>query len=419
MVKTIQSLAFIHNIEPTEAIIIIAPKSVLYNWICEIEKALPDYQYILYSGKDRSDKLLNLKSKSIILASYTVFARDSIQLSTHQFSLAILDEAQTIKNPETERAKACYALKARFKLLLSGTPIENNLFDLWSLFHCALPNLLGSWSQFRFRFVSPIQSGKFSRIEDLNQLISPFFLRRKKSMVAKDLPEKIEINEFVTLSDFEMEYYQEMKEKALQIIFGEKSKIQILATITKLRQLSCHRALVVPTAGQFSSKIATSSRNHGGITIRTEKSSHIQSICFLSQNTTTRITSTWLEIQLFRWKYPPLLNVKKRSKHFKMIKLFPFFLLSLKAGGTGLNLSCATEVIHLDPWWNPATEDQASDRVHRIGQTQPVTIIRMISRHTIEEKILQLHQKKRLLAENILANQNLVSLEELHSLLED
>ena len=416
--KTIQSLAFIHNIEPTEAIIIIAPKSVLYNWICEIEKALPDYQYILYSGKDRSDKLLNLKSKSIILASYTVFARDSIQLSTHQFSLAILDEAQTIKNPETERAKACYALKARFKLLLSGTPIENNLFDLWSLFHCALPNLLGSWKQFRFRFVSPIQSGKFSRIEDLNQLISPFFLRRKKSMVAKDLPEKIEINEFVTLSDFEMEYYQEWKEKALQILLGEKSKIQILATITKLRQLSCHRALVVPTAGQFSSKLQRV------LEIMEELQSEQKKVLIFSQFVSF-LKILRQELQERGWKFNYLDGSTSFAKRQEEIETFQndqaisFFLLSLKAGGTGLNLSCATEVIHLDPWWNPATEDQASDRVHRIGQTQPVTIIRMISRHTIEEKILQLHQKKRLLAENILANQNLVSLEELHSLLED
>ena len=316
--------------------------------------------------------------------------------------MACLDEAHTIKNPNTKMSKAAMKLQAKRKVELTGTPIQNHLSELWNLFQFINPGLLGSAEQFSKKFIMPVEvDHNKERQNQLKKLISPFILRRTKGEVIEELPEKDEIIVPVDLSSDEMTMYEIRRRKTVEAVKSSKTvKVSTLAEITRLRQMACSCSLVDKKWKKTSSKVEAfidlaESLNDSGN----------RALVF------SQFTSFFAEIRkaMDKAKLPYLYldgstPMKQREK---LVADFqkgdcPFFLISLKAGGLGLNLTGANYVIHLDPWWNPAIEQQATDRAYRIGQQQNVTVYHLISQHTIEEKILRLHKTKRDLADSLL-----------------
>ena len=257
--KTIQSLAFIHQIQSDtqEKTIIVAPKSTMGNWLNETRNCLLDWDIALYDGPNRKDLLQSIFPKQCLIMTYDIVTKDIEILRQHQWKTLILDEAQSIKNPESARHKSIRHIQADFTIALTGTPIENSLLDLWAIVNIILPQHLGSWKLFRQRFVKPIESGETNRLHDLRTLLSPFLKRRLKEDVTPDLPPKLEINEIIPLSLFERDTYDQIREQAQILIkkSPENVKFQILPLLTKLRQICCHRGLVIPSASDHSSKL--------------------------------------------------------------------------------------------------------------------------------------------------------------------
>jgi SNF2 family DNA or RNA helicase len=296
------------------------------------------------------------------------------------------------------------ALQADFRMIATGTPVENHLGELWNLFRFINPGLLGSKLQFQQRFSSAIENGDAASRLQLKKLIQPFILRRTKTQVLSELPSRTEITLQVALSTDERHYYEALRQRALenlqQVAADNNQALQVLAEITKLRRFCCHPQLVDPHSAMTGSKLAVFSETV------TELLDNKHKVLVFSQFVDhLAIVRTALERQHISYQYldgsTPALERKKRVDAFQAGE-GEVFLISLKAGGTGLNLTAADYVIHLDPWWNPAVEDQASDRAHRMGQTRPVTIYRLVTQNTIEEKIIALHQQKRDLADSLL-----------------
>jgi SNF2 family DNA or RNA helicase len=316
----------------------------------------------------------------------------------------VLDEAQVIKNAATKRSQAAMALTADFKMIASGTPVENHLGELWNLFRFINPNLLGSKEQFATRFSHPIERGDKNARAHLKKLIQPFILRRTKTQVLSELPSRTEINLQVELSDEERHLYEALRQEAVDKIAeidpSSGQSMQVLAEITKLRRFCCHPNLVLKNAHIQGSKLAVLQH-----TIAELLDNQHKALVFSQFVDHLAIVRAWLDEQGIAYQYldgsTPAIERKKRVDAFQAGQ-GDIFLISLKAGGTGLNLTAADYVIHLDPWWNPAVEDQASDRAHRMGQQRPVTIYRLVTQDTIEEKILALHKEKRDLADSLL-----------------
>ena len=331
--------------------------------------------------------------------------RDSVA-SEKQWQVIVLDEAQAIKNMSTKRSNAAMELKGRFRLITTGTPVENNLGELWNLFRFINPGLLGTINQFNKRFAIPIEKDKNRYVQNrLRKLINPFILRRHKSQVLDELPPRTEINLQVKLSEEEQAFYELLRRDAIKSLDQDQhasgsKHIKILAEIMKLRRACCNPSLVSPEMNIKSSKLTLFGEivdeliaNRNKVLVFSQFVGHLA------------ILKNYLEEKNISYQYldgsTPPMQRKIRVDSFQAGE-GDVFLISLKAGGLGLNLTAANYVIHMDPWWNPAVEDQASDRVHRIGQKLPVTIYRMITKDTIEEKILKLHMKKRELADNLL-----------------
>ena len=325
---------------------------------------------------------------------------------TKKFGTIILDEAQAIKNRQAKRSKAAMKLKGDFKILTTGTPIENHLGELWNLFQFLNPGLLGSHDSFQERYALPIEKNKDKTARmSLKKLIQPFILRRRKNDVLDDLPNKTEITLTVELSKEEKAFYEALRQTAIEKIEENQEEkghagMQILAEITRLRQACCHPKLVKSEVAIESSKLKLLEETVEELVANGHKTlifsqfvGHLKIIEIMLQE--KDITSQYLDGQT------PLKKREERINAFQSGE-GDVFLISLKAGGVGLNLTAADYVIHTDPWWNPAVEDQASDRAHRIGQERPVTIYRLVTENTIEEKIVALHHHKRDLADSSL-----------------
>jgi superfamily II DNA or RNA helicase len=408
--KTVQALAFLTDRAQMGPALVVAPVSVCRNWVMEIAKFAPALRSILFSEGDRSSHLKVAGKSDIVIVTYDLLTREGEQFIDKKWATIVLDEAQAIKNRSTKRSEVAMQLQTDFRLIMSGTPVENHLGELWNLFQFANPGLLGSLDQFHERFTLPIEKFKDdARRDTLRRLVQPFILRRRKDEVLKELPAKTEITLSVELSQDERAFYEALRRKALEALEngdddagGGEKHLRILAEIMKLRRAACHPQLADANASIIES---AKERLFGEIVSELIENGH-KALVFSQFVTHLAILEKVLKKQNVKYQY--LDGQTPSAKRQKNIDAFQngegdIFLISLKAGGTGLNLTNADYVIHMDPWWNPAVEDQATDRAHRIGQLKPVTVYRFVAENTIEEKIIQLHERKRDLADSLLS----------------
>jgi SNF2 family DNA or RNA helicase len=400
--KTVQSISMLIEKAPNGASLVVAPASVCSNWINEIAKFAPSLKPIFLNGKDRKKTIDNLTEFDVLVVSYGLVQTEIKNLTSRKWNAVVLDEAHAIKNVNTKRTKAIVQLEADFKLIATGTPLQNNLEELWSLFNFINPGLLFTQNEFNERFVNGADSDKAKK--HLKSIIQPYILRRNKTQVLDDLPEKTEITLSVELDENETAFYEALREKAIENMESTESagakNMQVLAEITRLRQACCNPKLVDNNWNMGSSKLKIFERTLDDLL----KNKH-KCLVFSQFTSHLAILENLLKEKGISYQYldgsTPLKTREKRVKAFQSGE-GDVFLISLKAGGLGLNLTSADYVIHMDPWWNPAIEDQASDRAHRIGQQRPVTIYRMVTKNTIEEKIVKLHHTKRDMADSLL-----------------
>ena len=389
--KTIQALCAV-----TGPSLIVCPTSVLFNWAEEMQRFRPGLSFSLYHGPGRE---LN-EEVEVTLTSYAILRLDIEILCQRSWQTVILDEAQNIKNSNSQVARAAYRLKAKFRLALTGTPVENRLEELWSQFHFLNPGLLGGRSHFRNRYVRPIAEGDPNSAAHLRERIRPFLLRRKKRDVAPELPDLTELVLHCELSDDERAIYDAVRAATVERVVAQLSTggnvLAALEALLRLRQAACHGSLVPGQTAQSSSKLEL-------LMTRLEQA--------VADGHKALVFSQWtsfldlVEPHLDEGEIPFVrLDGSTRDRgavvnEFQSEDGPPVMLVSLKAGGTGLNLTAADHVFLLDPWWNPAVEDQAAGRSHRIGQTRSVVVHRLVARDTVEEGILELHARKRALSE--------------------
>jgi superfamily II DNA or RNA helicase len=411
--KTIQAIALLLDRARHGPALVLAPTSVAFNWAAEIERFARPLRPVLYADEpDRAKRLSKLRKQDVVIASYGLLVRDAELLATTRFATLVLDEAQALKNPNTRRARAARRLDATFRIALSGTPFENHLGELWSVFAIVFPGLFGSWEQFRERFAAPIERGKDPEARAaLSRVLRPFLLRRTKQEVARELPSRTEIEVPVALSSDEWTMYEDARLAAVAEldrqgggVRDEQRRFQVLAALTRLRLLASHPRLYDGRSQVASSKL----RRLLELVDELRREGH-RALVFSQFTSHLALVREALDQAGYTSLY--LDGATPAGERRKRIAAFQaggadVFLLSLKAGGTGINLTAADYVIHLDPWWNPAVEDQATDRAHRIGQTRPVTVYRLIARGTIEEQILSLHGDKRALVASVLDGTN-------------
>lgn len=396
--KTLQSLALI--LERRGPTLVVAPASVNLNWQREAERFTPELRVELYRGKERHG-LLDDPTIDVWVTSYELLARDVHTLSDRRFTTVIFDEAQALKNPRTKRARAARALDVGFTLSLTGTPIENNLLELWSLMRVTVPGLLGPKEHFHERFGKKQMAASSMGNGNLGSLVRPFLLRRTKRAVAPELPERTDTVDWVELSSRERVAYDRLRMAAVSALAGEErgDRMAVLAALTRLRQVACADRLIDPEAPALSTKlirmleiIEATVADGGALLVF----SQFTSLLDLAQQATQA-----KGLRVVRLDGSTSLTKRQRAVDSFQAGDADVFFISLKAGGTGLNLTTANTVIHLDPWWNPAAEDQASDRAHRIGQKRAVQIIRLVSAGTVEEQVLAMHADKRRLADQL------------------
>jgi SNF2 family DNA or RNA helicase len=407
--KTLQAIALILSRAEQGPCLVIAPTSVCFNWQNELARFAPTLNPRSFIGApDRQQMVENLQAYDLLICSYGLLQQESVGelLASVKFNTIVLDEAQAIKNAATKRSQQAMALQGEFKLITTGTPVENHLGELWNLFRFINPGLLGSLESFNRRFAGPIERGEDRDAKHrLKRLIQPFILRRTKSQVLDELPPRTEIELQVELSDKEAAFYEALRRKLLDDINAqggpiEDQRFKVLAAITKLRRACCNPSLVAPDLGMSSSKLDLFSE-----VLEELLENRHKALVFSQFVDHLGIIRTHLDSKGISYQYldgqTPALDRKKRVEAFQAGQ-GDVFLISLKAGGVGLNLTAADYVIHMDPWWNPAVEDQASDRAHRIGQQRPVTVYRLVTKGTIEEQIVSLHRQKRDLADSLL-----------------
>jgi superfamily II DNA or RNA helicase len=410
--KTLQTLAHI-QIEKdagrlTHPALIIAPVSLMGNWKREAERFCPDLRALVVHGADRHVVTGSTHDHDIVIAPYSLLPRDREGWLQGQWHLLVLDEAQNIKNANTHAAEVASELKARHRLCLSGTPMENNLGEIWSLFHFLMPGFLGSQKRFTELFRKPIEKqGDPEAMFQLRARVTPFMLRRTKALVADELPPKVETIMRVELSGKQADLYETIRlgmektvREALDAKGLAKSQITILDALLKLRQVCCDPHLVKLAAAK---KVTSSAKLEQLMEMLPEMLAEGRRILLFSQFTTML---ELIEEELVKRKIKWVKLTGQSQKRDNLIEQFtsgevPLFLISLKAGGVGLNLPQADTVIHYDPWWNPAVENQATDRAHRIGQTKSVWVIKLVAQGTIEERILALQDRKAALAESM------------------
>ena len=394
--KTLQALAFLQILNGPS--LVVCPSCLLFNWAREAQKFVPELKVLCIEGPDRSKLFSKIAGSDLVLTSYPLLRRDVDQYRRFEFSAIILDEATHIKNPDTQNAQAAMALRGRHRFVLTGTPVENSVRDLWSILQFVVPGYLGAREDFRERYELPISRGSEAEQARLAKRLRPVMLRRLKKQVVKELPEKIEQTAYCDLSPEQEELYQKLRQESrrkVEELSAEKNqgraRIAMLTALLRLRQVCCDLRLVGQEADRPSGKIELL-----GELLEEAIDGGNRVLVFSQFVAMLRLIRARLDEAGIRYSYLDG-ETKDRAAavdRFQQSNDLPIFLISLKAGGAGLNLSAADTVIHFDPWWNPAVEAQATDRAHRIGQTRVVTSYKLIARATVEEKIMNLQQKK-------------------------
>lgn len=394
--KTIQVIAFLLSRKKSKSLVV-TPTSLIYNWLLEFSKFAPTLKIGLVHGdKNKRKKVINdYKKYDVILSTYWTLKNDEELYKDIDFDYFIIDEAQSIKNYKAKISESVKSIRSKCNIALTGTPIENNLLELWSIFDFVMPGYLLTKERFKERYIDSENN------DELKRLITPFILRRVKGEVLAELPNKIEKKYLVELSDIQRNVYKSYLKEVKEIIEGTKNKINLFSFLTKLRQLCLDPSLVIP---DYKGK---SAKTEVALDILRESKKQSEKIILFSQFTSVlKNIEEKLKEENITYLYidgsTPSKDRMKRVEEFNNNKDITVFLISLKAGGVGLNLTSANTVIHFDPWWNPATEDQATDRAHRIGQKNVVRVIKLIAKDTIEEKIVLMQEDKRELIDNLM-----------------
>ena len=412
--KTVQVLTFLQSqreqAHVESAALLVVPKSLLTNWQRESANFTPDLLFLEYMGNARNKDTATFNDYDIVLTTYGTMLRDIESLREYRFSYVILDESQAIKNPLSQSAKAARLLSADHRLCMTGTPVENNTFELWSQFAFVNPGLLGSMDYFKREFASPIESKQDEDTANLlKRMVYPFILRRTKEQVAPELPPRTERIIYTDLEPAQRKLYNRTRDRYRAQLLGmieddgmNNARMKILEGLLRLRQICIHPALVEPTYNKKAAKFEILME-----TLETLQSEGHKALVFSQFVQTLKLLEKEMKKMELSYTY---LDGKTKDRQtvvdeFQNNPSLSFFLISLKAGGVGLNLTAADYVIHLDPWWNPAVEMQAADRAHRIGQDKPVFIYKFIARETVEEKILELQTRKRALVEQLISSE--------------
>ncbi|MFA5960611.1 MAG: DEAD/DEAH box helicase [Tatlockia sp.] len=412
--KTVQTLAhLLYEKEAgrlTRASLIVAPTSLVFNWFEEASRFTPQLKVLIFHGVRRHND--DFAGYDLIISTYGLIQRDKSRFMDYSFYYLILDEAQSIKNARTKTTQIIQQINASHRLCLSGTPLENHLGELWSLFHFLMPGLLGDAKQFRQFFKTPIEKmNDLEKKQLLANRVKPFLLRRNKNQVAKELPAKTEMTRMIELTGRQRDLYEairmSMEKKVREAIARQgmgKSHIVLLDALLKLRQVCCDPQLLSMKEAEIA--YGNSAKLEALLELLENLMAEGRRVLIFSQFTSMLLL---IEEQLKIRNYHYLKLTGKTQNRQALVNTFqegktPIFLISLKAGGTGLNLTSADTVIHYDPWWNPAVEDQATDRSHRIGQENPVFVYKLITTGTVEEAILTMQAKKRQLFDGILSD---------------
>ncbi|SFB71482.1 Superfamily II DNA or RNA helicase, SNF2 family [Brevinema andersonii] len=435
--KTLQVLAFLDLQQTQGQTLIVTPSSLTFNWQAEIEKFFPNrFKTLIVNGTktEREEKIKKSRNADIIITSYHMLGIDLEQYKDLNFGFFIIDEAQHIKNKKSKRSKSVKKIKARTKIAVSGTPLENNISELWSIFDFVMPEFLGSAKSFSHDFEEPLKQFDLEKRKNtllqLHNMTSPFIIRRTKAVVSKELPPKIEQTIVTELTDKQKSLYIQTLSRIKNHFFTmieekgfNQSQIDFLSALTKLRQIALHPALVYPELENLEPEIISSKMSALKELLDEAFDSGHRVLIFSQFVSMLQLIKKELEKEQISYLY-----IDGKTAHrveladsFNQAEI-PVFLISLKAGGVGLNLMGADTVVLFDPWWNPSVENQAVDRAHRIGQEKTVNVYRLMTKGTIEEKIYNLQRKKDFLFENIMqedANFGAFSKEDLLSLLSD
>lgn len=403
--KTVQTIACLLAHADKGPQLVVAPASVVLNWQRELARFAPSMTVFMLNEiavADRAEFIRHLDQNDVMVLTYGLLVTERDVLTEREWVTVCLDEAHTIKNRDTKASAAAMQLRAENRLILTGTPIQNHLGELWNLMQFINPGLLGSYEHFSQRYITPISAGEDEPKQQLKRLIAPFMLRRTKQQVVRELPDKEEIRVPVQLSGEEMAVYEVIRREAkAELELSATLSVNALSMITKLREAACSAALAEKKWKGSSSKLEALADKLIPIVEGGNKVLVFSQFTSFLQMAREAVEQAGFSDYFYLDGSTP---IKERQR---MVEAFqrgekPIFFISLKAGGLGLNLTGANYVIHLDPWWNPAIEQQATDRAYRIGQQQKVTVYHLISEHTIEEKILRLHESKRSLADSLL-----------------
>ena len=406
--KTIQVLVFYEQfVSKDKPSLIVCPSSLMYNWMSEIEKFKIGVDAVCVTGPQEVRKEIIQENHELYITTYDYLRRDVELYMPMEFEYIVLDEAQFIKNPKTKNAQSVKALKSKHRLALTGTPIENSLSELWSIFDFLLPGYLYSLNYFTKNFEKPIQMGDDDRQSQLQKLVSPFILRRTKKQVLKDLPDKVEKDMWLNFSPEEKQLYlanlaQVNEQLQQQLELEQVDSILIIAMMTRLRQICCEPRMLYENYKGESTKFTMCLD-----LIETLKENGKKVLLFSSF---TSIFDSFIEEFNQRGiKYHMITGAVDKKKRKEEVDAFQnddsdVFLISLKAGGTGLNLTKAQAVIHYDPWWNVSAQNQATDRAYRIGQTKNVLVYQLLMKNTIEEKIYEMQKRKKEMSDVFVEN---------------
>ncbi|MGE0201676.1 MAG: SNF2-related protein [Candidatus Melainabacteria bacterium] len=413
--KTLQTLVTLQHardVDGQQPSLIVCPSTIVFNWVNEAQKFVPDLKVIRLTGSERHIAYKQIAEADLVITSYALLRRDVRALKEYNFRYLVLDESQNIKNYDSQTAVASKRLQASHCLALSGTPIENRLSELWSVFDYLMPGFLYDIEEFKYRYINPIEEkGNRDAERRLKKQVFPFILRRLKQDVAKDLPPKIETIKYCELTDRQQDLYIDLLDKTRDEVFSKlggadpnaKSQMSIFSALLRLRQVCNHPSLM---GEELSHGLNESGKFETLKSMVEEIISEGGRILLYSQFVEMlKLVRSWLEVKGIKHEY---LTGETRDREnavyrFNNDESIPIMLISLKAGGVGLNLTGADYVIHYDPWWNPAAEDQATDRAHRIGQSKTVFVYRLITKGTVEEKIMKLKDRKRDLVDSIIA----------------
>jgi SNF2-related domain/Bacterial SNF2 helicase associated/Helicase conserved C-terminal domain len=408
--KTLQALAFCAWLKKINGAIIapaliVCPTSLVINWQREAARFTPHLRTLDLTGSDRTQKLATRNEYDLLITSYAILRRDIEHYRKDEFSLVILDEAQHIKNRSSQNAQSAKALRSQHRLILTGTPLENSVLDLWSLYDFLLPGYLGTAADFKERYETPLTSGPEPRtMERLRHRVRPFFLRRTKEEVLTELPPKLEFPTLCELTDEQREVYRAVLTQGRREVFEHSGKagkgrdrIAVLTTLLRLRQVCCHLGLLPHGDEKHAWKEPSAKMDRAFELIDEARDGGHRVLLFSQFVRVLHLLRDEAQRREMRFCYLDGRTVERQAEvdRFQQNDNIPLFFISLKAGGTGLNLTGADAVIHFDPWWNPAVEEQATSRAHRMGQARSVQAYKLIAAGTVEEKIQALQARKR------------------------